>query len=27
MKDGKILEDKRNVPNWSNLSFTKKLKI
>ena len=27
MKDGKILEDKKNVPNWSNLSFTKKLKI
>ena len=27
MKDGKILEDKRNVPNWSNLSFAKKLKI
>ena len=27
MKDGKILEDKKNVPNWSNLSFAKKLKI
>ena len=27
MKDGKIIEDKKNVPNWSNLSFTKKLKI
>jgi hypothetical protein len=27
MKDVKILEDKKNVPNWSNLSFTKKLKI
>ena len=27
MKDGKILEDKKNVPNWSNLSFTKKFKI
>ena len=27
MKDGKILKDKKNVPNWSNLSFTKKLKI
>ena len=27
MKDGKILEDKKNVPNWSNLSFAKKFKI
>ena len=27
MKDGKIIEDKKNVPNWSYLSFTKKFKI
>ena len=27
MKDGQIIEDIKNVPNWSNLSFTKKLKI
>ena len=27
MKDGKIIEDKKNVSNWSNLSFTKKSKI
>ena len=27
MKDGKIIEDKKNVPNWSSLSFTKKFKI
>ena len=24
MKDGKIIEDKKNVPNWSYLSLTKK---
>ena len=27
MKDGKIIEDKKNVPNWSYLSLTKKFKI
>ena len=27
MKDGKTIEDKKNVPNWSYLSFTKKFKI
>ena len=27
MKDGKIIEDKKNVSNWFNLSFSKKLKI
>jgi len=27
MKDGKIIEDNKNVPNWSYLSFTKKFKI
>ena len=27
MKDGKIIEDKKNVSNWFNLSFTKKSKI
>ncbi len=27
MKDGKIIEDKKNVSNWFNLSFPKKLKI
>ena len=27
MKDGKIIEDKKNVPNWFNLSFSEKLKI
>jgi hypothetical protein len=27
MKDGKIIEDKKNVPNWSYLYFTKKFKI
>jgi len=27
MKDGQIIEDIKNVPNWSNLSFTKKFKI
>ena len=27
MKDGKIIEDNKNVANWSYLSFTKKFKI
>ena len=27
MKDGKIIEDKKNVSNWFNLSFAKKFKI
>ena len=27
MKDGKIIEDKKNVSNWFNLSFPKKFKI
>ena len=27
MKDGKIIEDKKNVPNWFNLSFPEKLMI
>ena len=27
MKDGKIIDDKKNVPNWSYLSLTKKFKI
>ena len=27
MKDGKIIEDKKNVTNWSYLSFSKKFKI
>ena len=27
MKDGKIIEDKKNVSNWFNLSFPKKLKV
>ena len=27
MKDGKIIEDNKNVANWSHLSFTKKFKI
>lgn len=27
MKDGKIIEDKKNVSNWFNISFTKKFKV